>query len=634
MKDFISTTYTFTPGASGVGTVNLSGISSFDIKKLVSIINQTRGVVIYATASNTTGYTALAGSTLTLFVDTTGHNSADILQVVYNDSTQLLGQVVALGTPNLLGTGTIDATSTANNYSINNTNSGGSASFVVMGLTTSGATLVVEGSDDNGVTYNAINAVFAVNGLLTSTITTDGQFRVNASARTQIRLRVSVVGTGSISVASTLSGTTGLVALSSPLPTGYNIIGGVNNSQINGVTMSTDVGASSAGTQRVVLANESIQDLYVAGQSAQTAVVNNILTTTAGANATDIIAYRSFSIQIVSSGTAGTILFEGSNDNINFIAIPVFDEGQTSGAGILGTITASVFSRIYVGSSSFRYLRLRIVTTITGGTVQAFSTFSQVVYQRAVTAVAQVSAGNLNANIGTVSSAQLAVNTQVIDVASAAITTTTTSSTITPSAGISYEVNIPVTAVTGTSPTLQVTVQESDDTGGNWFDVYVFPTITTTGMYRSPLLPLIGNRVRYVQTVGGTTPSFTRQVNRVQSNTSAQPYKVDWSYASASGGITNTTDVVLAGSAGALARRYITAINVQNASATTATEVVLKDGSTIIWRGYVGAQTLLNSVVGITFPTPLKTSLNSALNFACITTAAQVYVNAQGYNGV
>ena len=31
---------------------------------------------------------------------------------------------------------------------------------------------------------------------------------------------------------------------------------------------------------------------------------------------------------------------------------------------------------------------------------------------------------------------------------------------------------------------------------------------------------LTGNRVRYVQTVGGTTPSFTRAINRLQSSTS------------------------------------------------------------------------------------------------------------------
>jgi hypothetical protein len=87
MKDFISTSYIFTPGASGVGTVNLSGIENFDQKKLVAIINQTRsGTVIYATGSANTRYTAISGSTLTLFVDTSTYSANDILQVIYNDT--------------------------------------------------------------------------------------------------------------------------------------------------------------------------------------------------------------------------------------------------------------------------------------------------------------------------------------------------------------------------------------------------------------------------------------------------------------------------------------------------------------------------------------------------------------------
>jgi hypothetical protein len=33
----------------------------------------------------------------------------------------------------------------------------------------------------------------------------------------------------------------------------------------------------------------------------------------------------------------------------------------------------------------------------------------------------------------------------------------------------------------------------------------------------------------------------------------------------------------------------------------------------------------------IIFTNPIKTTANAALNFACITTGAAVYVNAQGY---
>ena len=116
----------------------------------------------------------------------------------------------------------------------------------------------------------------------------------------------------------------------------------------------------------------------------------------------------------------------------------------------------------------------------------------------------------------TVTSANLGIPSIIADVASAAITTTTTTSALTPTFGCSYTVNIPVTAATGTSPTLDVSVQESDDSGTNWQTVYSFPRITATGIYRSPKLAFNGNRVRYVQTVGGTGPSFTRAINRLQ----------------------------------------------------------------------------------------------------------------------
>jgi hypothetical protein len=123
--------------------------------------------------------------------------------------------------------------------------------------------------------------------------------------------------------------------------------------------------------------------------------------------------------------------------------------------------------------------------------------------------------------VSTVSTASLAANVIVNDTASGAITTTATSTTVTPGSGtLSQEFNIIVTAVSGTNPTLDFTVQESDDSGTNFYDVYQLPRITAAGQYRTPLIPLTGNRVRYVRTVGGTTPSFTSSINRLQSHTS------------------------------------------------------------------------------------------------------------------
>jgi hypothetical protein len=119
--------------------------------------------------------------------------------------------------------------------------------------------------------------------------------------------------------------------------------------------------------------------------------------------------------------------------------------------------------------------------------------------------------------VTSVGSATLAIPTIVVEFASAAITTTTTSTPTTgPVAGCSYIISIPVTSVSGSSPTLDTDIEESDNTGTDWLKVYSFPRITGTGMFRSPKLPFSGNRVRYVQTVGGTSPSFTRAINRLQ----------------------------------------------------------------------------------------------------------------------
>lgn len=109
----------------------------------------------------------------------------------------------------------------------------------------------------------------------------------------------------------------------------------------------------------------------------------------------------------------------------------------------------------------------------------------------------------------------------VIDVASAALTVTTTTAAVIPGTvatigTYAHAFNVIVTAVSGTTPTLDVGVEESIDNGVNWVRIYDFERITATGAYTSPQIRAqYGTRYRYVQTVTGTTPSFTRAVNRV-----------------------------------------------------------------------------------------------------------------------
>lgn len=148
-----------------------------------------------------------------------------------------------------------------------------------------------------------------------------------------------------------------------------------------------------------------------------------------------------------------------------------------------------------------------VPVNIPGGVVVNSGTVTTVSTVTAVTTVATVSA---------VTAANLALPGTIADVASAALTTTTTTATLTPTFGTAYQVNIPVTVVSGTNPTLDVNIEESTDNGTGWVLVYSFPRITATGLYNSPILRLRGTRVRYVQTVTGTTPSFTRAINRSQ----------------------------------------------------------------------------------------------------------------------
>jgi len=157
--------------------------------------------------------------------------------------------------------------------------------------------------------------------------------------------------------------------------------------------------SSAANSIPVTLSNENVQDLYIVGQSAQTAVVNNILSTSAGATATDATGYRSAMIQVVSTATGGTFIFEGSNDNVNFQSILVYNQNLATGTPISAAITATASATGYIFPVNFRYIRLRIATTITGGSIQAFSKFMQTPFAPAVNQIAQSVGTNLNVGV-------------------------------------------------------------------------------------------------------------------------------------------------------------------------------------------------------------------------------------------
>jgi hypothetical protein len=86
MKNYITPNYVFTPGISGVGTID-TNIINFNSKLLVAIINITREVIIYSPAISGKGYTNITGDTITLEFDTSSQNSLDILQIIYESTS-------------------------------------------------------------------------------------------------------------------------------------------------------------------------------------------------------------------------------------------------------------------------------------------------------------------------------------------------------------------------------------------------------------------------------------------------------------------------------------------------------------------------------------------------------------------
>lgn len=137
------------------------------------------------------------------------------------------------------------------------------------------------------------------------------------------------------------------------------------------------------------------------------------------------------------------------------------------------------------------------------------------------------------------------------------------------------------------------------------------------GLYNGRWIPVpVGPTGRLTGSGGDSLPS-------------SQDTITPWSYAAASGGITDTADNTLIAAAGAGKSNYLVSAQIMNSSAT-ATEVVIKTGSTVLWRGRFGASMI--QPASIEFKRPLASANNTSLTVACITGATVTYVNAQGYS--
>lgn len=497
MKRMLPTTqYTFSVGGN---LIDFSTYPEFDPKRVLAVINTSIGqTLIFATGGgplSSTGGTFYGSIgayylNLTFNCGAAGMTDADILQIIYDES---------VGTEEAKSS--IDIVSGKSGLDVNLLNSsfGGTVGDIMPAP-----------FQDNALSIGILNG-----GVLESpAMNINNELIVDVTQSGSVP--VAVGGVVSVDINSYASNA---ISVSTPFPA-------TPTNPATGAFQSFGAGATDANTQRVTANINQISDLFFTG-SPQSTIQNNIIT--GSSVATDCLGYRSFSAQLVVSATSGLLFFEGSNDNSNFVSIPVINQSVVNGLTIVTSIGASVGTIIYSGALNFRYLRIRIGTALSGGTATAHVKLSPISFVPVVQTVSNSTASNLNATVAGTVTATVAAATlnaaTVVDIASAAITTTATSGTLslTNNGSVAFYYN--VTAISGVSASIDVSLEETFD-GVNWFKFYDFPRITSVGQYYTPLMRFTGVSYRVVRTISGTTPSVTSSLTRKTTQISASVNKL------------------------------------------------------------------------------------------------------------
>ncbi len=566
MKRILSNTEFYFSSSSN--NIDFTSYPDFQSKRLLAVINISVGqTIIYATGggpSSPTGGSFLSNYLLSLTFNTgaAGMADSDTLQIIYDQEDSTSIDIVS-------GKSGID-------FNLLNSSFGGTVGDVMPSP-----------FQDNALSIGILNGgvlespAMNVNNELIVDVTQSGPLPISLSGSVSVdNFPATQAVTGTF-----FQATQPVSAASLPLPSGASTsalqtTGNTSLSSINselttlnakdfstsalqtlGNAVSTSIDATlvgitnktptlgqkpSSGSSPVVIASDQSSipvtqsEIYIIGQATLTAG-NNLFLSSAGTGSSDAQGFKSGSVQILSSASTGTMIFEHSNDNINWQLMPVFRTDSGSPNAIVSAVTASVSSFFYHFPIKARYIRCRIGTAL-NATNQAYLRLSQESWSAIVPNITNATAANLNAtvsgaltSVGTittvtgvttvssVTAAQLSGNT-VTDIALLAITTTQTSANINTGNTQNMAFQIGVTAVSGTNPTLDVVVQETFD-GTNYFDIYHFQRITAIGQYQSPQIRISGSGIRYVRTVGGVSASFTNTVVRPARQTSSDLWR-------------------------------------------------------------------------------------------------------------
>lgn len=100
-------------------------------------------------------------------------------------------------------------------------------------------------------------------------------------------------------------------------------------------------------------------------------------------------------------------------------------------------------------------------------------------------------------------------------------------------------------------------------------------------------------------------------------------------FQSCSSAATTTADTAIK-AAVAANRMYVTSISCSNVSAVSS-RIQIKDGATVIYVGSVGTLAATGGRFDVSLPTPLRGTVNTALNFNMVTNATDTVCCAAGY---
>lgn len=229
------------------------------------------------------------------------------------------------------------------------------------------------------------------------------------------------------------------------------------------------------------------------------------------------MAFTTYTVGTVSGGVISFFTTDDPTNAPGGVSLLVQDEATQSQSNGIATLTLTSNNiRYFRAPISKRYVQVKFTTALTGGgTVGLTATFKQTPYAPYQTGVFNNAAAQLLVSVGAFSTGfqiNLTGPTINVDQASGTIVTTTTSANVGQALGACNVVAVSVTAATAN---MDVEVQESADNGLTFFPVYDFPRIVaTTGTITSPPIKAMGGLRRYVQTLSGSSPSFTRQIFR------------------------------------------------------------------------------------------------------------------------